>query len=207
MDTDAFLDSVKDEQQTELSRLGSSKSLYADTEGAMETDAVLQAVADILCHAETTVEAWADESEGAAVDLFSSTAATLGEAYGTVAGELGDHEPGEPPAIAATLDGFDDTPARAGGLVGYLLVAEKKVGQAVGFFVGQAAPGAADTFRGVRESLNDAINAAVDALGDVCTDEDDWTIAEDAAVATVGAAYDDYFETLESLGVNPKPVC
>jgi len=207
MDTDAFLDAVKDAQKTELSRLGSSKSLYADTEGAMETDAVLRAVADLLSHAEATVEGWADGSEGAAGDLFASVAATLGETYGTVAGELGDHEHGETPALVASLDGFTDTPARAGALVGYLLVAEKKVGQAVGFFVGQAAPGAADTFRGVREALNDAVDEAVAALGDVCADEDDWTIAEDAAVETVGAAYDDYFETLESLGVNPKPVC
>jgi hypothetical protein len=207
MDTDAFLDAVKDEQKTELSRLGSSKSLYADTEGEMETDAVLRAVADLLSHAEVVVESWADESEGAAADLFDSTVTTLGEAYGTVAGELGDHDQGDRPPVVATLADQTDTKARAGALVGYLLVAEKKIGQAVGFFVGQAAPGAADTFRGVRESLNDAIDTAVDALGDVCADEDDWTIAENAAVETVGAAYDDYFETLESLGVNPKPVC
>ena len=207
MDTDDFLDAVTDEQKTELSRLGSSKSLYADTEGEMETDAVLGAVADLLGHAEAAVEEWADESEGAAGDTFSSVAATLGEAYGTVAGELGDHDFGDRPAVVAALDDYEDTPARAGALAGYLLVAEKKVGQAVGFFVGQAAPGAADTFRGVREDLNDAIDEAVAALGDVCADADDWTIAEDAAVATVGAAYDDYFETLEGLGVNPKPVC
>jgi hypothetical protein len=207
MNADDFLDAVKDEQKTELSRLGSSKSLYADTAGDMEKDAVLQAVADLLAHAEATVEDWADENVGAAADLFASTADALGEAYGTVAGELGDHEQGEQPAIVATLAEHGNAKARAGALVGYLLVAEKKIGQAVGFFVGQAAPGAADTFRGVREALNDATDAAVDALGDVCADADDWTLAEDAAVATVGAAYDDYFETLESLGVNPKPVC
>jgi hypothetical protein len=206
MNADAFLDAVKDEQKTELSRLGSSKSLYADTEGEMETDVVLGAVADLLGHAEGTVAEWAGETEGAAGDCFESVAATLGETYGTVAGELGEHERGDVPAAVAALDD-GDTPARAGGLVGYLLVAEKKVGQAVGFFVGQAAPGAADTFRGVRDDLNDAIDEAVAALGDVCADEDDWTLAETAAVETVAAAYDDYFETLESLGVNPKPVC
>jgi hypothetical protein len=206
MNADAFLDAVKDEQKTELSRLGSSKSLYADTGGEMETDVVLGAVADLLGHAEETVAEWAGETEGAAGDCFESVAATLGETYGTVAGELGEHERGDVPAVVAALDD-EDTPARAGGLVGYLLVAEKKVGQAVGFFVGQAAPGAADTFRGVRDDLNDAIDEAVAALGDVCADEDDWTLAETAAVETVVAAYDDYFETLESLGVNPKPVC
>jgi hypothetical protein len=43
-------------------------------------------------------------------------------------------------------------------------------------------------------------------LDDVC-EGDDWDEAREAADAAVQADYDDYFETLEAMGVNPKPVC
>jgi len=38
-----FVDSVSETNQTALSRLGSSKSLYAETDGELETEQVLRA--------------------------------------------------------------------------------------------------------------------------------------------------------------------
>ncbi|MFB6083947.1 MAG: rubrerythrin family protein [Halorientalis sp.] len=202
-----FLDGVRQEQQTELSRLGSSKSLYADTEGEMEEDAVLAAVADVFYHADATFEDWADEADGAAADLFADAAELTGEQYGTVAGELGNHEPGDPSPLAEFLDGLDTAPERVAGVLGWALVVENKVSQAVGFFVGQAASGTASTFRDVRDAVESLVDDAADTLVTVCDSDADEDLAHEAAVDTVQAAYDDYFDTLEALGVNPKPVC
>ncbi|WP_136717022.1 rubrerythrin family protein [Halorientalis salina] len=207
MDTDAFLDAVRDETKTELSRLGSSKSLYADTEGEMDEGPVLAAVADHLHHAAETFGTWADEADGAAGDCFADLADTVGEQYGTVADEHGDHEPGEAPAMVEYLAGLETTTERLAGVVGWALVTEHKIGQAVGFFVGQASPQTASTFREVRGAVEDAIDAGAETLTEVCDGDDDWDLAQGAAVETIEAAYDEYFDTLEALGVNPKPVC
>ncbi|AQL42690.1 hypothetical protein BV210_08190 [Halorientalis sp. IM1011] len=202
-----FLDGIRQEQQTELSRLGSSKSLYADTEGEMEEDAVLAAVADVFYHADSIFEDWADDADGAAADLLADAADLAGEQYGTVAGELDDHEPGDPSPLAEYLQGLDTDPERVAGVLGWALVVDNKIGQAVGFFVGQASPGTASTFRDVRGTVESLVDDAPDVLVDVCDSSDDEELAHDAAVGTVQAAYDDYFDTLEDLGVNPKPVC
>ena len=202
-----FLDGVRQEQQTELSRLGSSKSLYADTEGEMEEDAVLAAVADVFYHADATFEDWAADADGAAADLLADAADLAGEQYGTVAGELDDHEPDDPSPLAEYLQGLDTAPERVAGVLGWALVVENKIGQAVGFFVGQASPGTASTFRDVRGAVESLVDDAPDILVDVCDSPDDEDLAHDAAAGTVQAAYDDYFDTLEDLGVNPKPVC
>jgi len=206
MDAEDFLEAVRTEQQTELSRLGSSKSLYADTEGDVEKDAVLAAVADAFSHAAETFEAWADEEDGEAGELFAAAAETVGEQYGTVAGELGDHQPGAPPAVVEYLRGLDTTVERVAGYVGWAMVTENKVGQAVGFFVGQAAPGTADTFRDLRGEIESAVDDGTDVLVAICNG-DRANLAETTAVETIQAAYEEYFDTLEAMGVNPKPVC
>jgi len=202
-----FLDGVRQAQQTELSRLGSSKSLYADTEGEMEDDAVLAAVADTFHHAAATFEDWADEADGPAADRLSAAADLAGEQYGTVAGELDDHEAGPPSPLAESMQALDTTPERVAGVLGWALVVENKISQAVGFFVGQAAPQTASTFRDVRDTVESLVDDAADTLVDVCDTDADEDLAHEAAVDTIQAAYDDYFDTLEELGVNPKPVC
>jgi len=207
MNVEEFLDTVRAETKTELSRLGSSKSLYADTEGEMDEGPVLTAVADNLHHATATFETWADEASAPAADLFADLADTTGEQYETVASEHGDHEPGEVPAVVEALQGLETTPERVGGAVGWALVVENKIGQAVGFFVGQASPQTASTFREVRGGVEDAIDAGAETLPEVCDGDDDWDQGQAAAVGAIEAAYEEYFETLEALGVNPKPVC
>ncbi|SDF31771.1 hypothetical protein [Halorientalis regularis] len=202
-----FVDSVRQAQQTELSRLGSSKSLYADTEGEMEEDAVLAAVADTFHHAAATFEDWADAADGPAAEFFADAADLAGEQYGTVAGELGDHEASTPSPLAESMQALDTAPERVAGVLGWTLVVENKTSQAVGFFVGQAAPGTASTFRDVRDAVESLADDAADTLADACATDADEDLAHEAAVDTIQAAYDDYFDTLEDLGVNPKPVC
>ena len=78
----------------------------------------------------------------------------------------------------------------------------KVLDQVVGFFVGNADPQTAGTFRDVRDETDERREAAEAAL-----DEDETDAASETATAVVEAAYDDYVARLEAQGVNPKPVC
>lgn len=201
MDGATLLEEVNEEQKTELSRLGSSKSLYADTEGEMEPDAVLAAIADSTHHAAEILDGWAVDAE-----QFKTAADRERDIADAVLSKTDGHEPGERPSTVETMATADGTPARLGALVGWTLVAERKASQATGFFTGQAKPQVASTFRGFGDEYETTREEALEALDAVC-ERSDWESAQDAALAVVGAAYDDYVETLESLGINPKPVC
>lgn len=207
MTPEEFLDAIREEHRTALSRLGSSKSLYADTEGEMETDAVLATAADAAGAAAETFDAWAEDESGPVGDFFATVADEEREHYDTVVGELGDHEPGDVPAVYDHLRGLDGTIERLGGFVGRTLVADKSTEQRVGFFVGQADPQTSRTFRDIRGDVEAQLERATDVLTERCASEEDWERAREAASGAIQTAYDEYFETLEAMGVNPKPVC
>lgn len=197
MDTDDFVDTVSSDNETALSRLGSSKALYAITEGEMEEDVVLASAATTVHHVAETVGDW----DG---DVFGAAADTAADQYETITGKLDDHEPGERSAALDTLAEQDGAAARLGGFVGWTLVAKKTFEQLTGYFVGQADPQTSQVFREMGGDIEELREQALDALAD----EDDRESAEDAATAVVQAAYeDDYVATLEGLGVNPKNVC
>ena len=103
MSADEFPDEVRAANDTALSRLGSSKSLYADTEGEMEAEDVLTAAATAEHHAAETYASWAETSDGDVAAAFETTAKEERDHYETVAGELDDHDPGEVPAIQSYL--------------------------------------------------------------------------------------------------------
>ncbi|NNC25007.1 transcription antitermination protein, partial [Salinisphaera sp. USBA-960] len=56
----------------------------------------------------------------------------------------------------------------------------------------------------LKSDLNDQLDALDDAVSDLVEDD---AVAREAADAVVEAAYDEYVETLESMGVKPKNVC
>ena len=201
-----LLENVRDELNTELSRLGSSKSLYADTHGEMEPDAVLAAMADSAYYTAETVEGWTKDDDGYAA-VYESVAATATEQYDAIASDLEAHDPGERPAALEVLRGFDDPLARLGGLLGWTLVADEKASQATGFFTGQADPTTAGRFRDFRGEYEELQGAVFDALDEAAGDDDALAEVRSAAEQVVGAAYDEYVERLEAQGVNPKPVC
>jgi rubrerythrin len=208
MTPDEFIDTVASENETALSRLGSSKSLYADTEGEMEPEEVLTAAATAEHHAAETYEAWADDEDGDVAEAFAETAAEERDHYETVVGELDDHDPGEVPAIQEYLRDLDGTVERIGGFVGRTLAAEKSKAQMIGFFTGQADPQTASLFRGMGDDLDAQLERAIALLEAECgADDECWERAEEAATGAIQAAYDEYTERLESMGVNPKPVC
>jgi rubrerythrin len=209
MTPEEFVEAVRSENATALSRLGSSKSLYADTMGEMEPETVLAAAADAEHHAAATYDAWAEDSDdGEVADAFAETAETERDHYETVAGELDDHEPGdEAPAIHEYLRGLDDAVERLGGFVGRTLAAEKSKEQLTGFFTGQADPQTASLFRGMDDDLAAQLERATALLDERCEDGSDRERAREAASGAIETAYEEYTERLEEMGVNPKPVC
>ncbi|MFB6137916.1 MAG: rubrerythrin family protein [Halobacteriaceae archaeon] len=224
MTPEEFLEAVRDEGETALSRLGSSKSLYADTAGDLEPPAVLRSVATAHHHAAAAFEGWAEAVGGAGngtdasadgpTDLaaaWSAAADREREVASAVAGELDGgaegFEPGPAPEAVDVLAGLDATPARAGGAVAWALARGKKAEQATGFFVGQADPTTASALRDVGDALEQQRDEALAVLGSVCTDEEDWAAAREAAADVLEAAYGEYVAALEEMGVNPKPVC
>ncbi|MFC7042454.1 rubrerythrin family protein [Halonotius sp. GCM10025705] len=206
-----FVDSVSEANQTALSRLGSSKSLYAETNGELETEQVLHAAAIAEDAASETFAAWADDEEHAeAAELFATVADEEADHYETVVGELDDPPQAadsETPAVQSVLRAFDDTVERVGGLVGRCLVAKKSKEQYTGYFTGQADPQTASLFRGLGDDVDAQIEAAADLVDAICTTDDDRERAHEAASEAIQAAYDEYTESLEAMGVNPKPVC
>ncbi|WP_136688547.1 rubrerythrin family protein [Halorhabdus amylolytica] len=209
MNAEQFLDRIRSDNDTALSRLGSSKALYADTAGEMDDKTVLSAAADAEHHAAVTYERWAeDETDDAVAGAFTETAAEERDHYERVAGELDDHEPGEAvPAIQQYLRDLDGTVKRLGGFVGRTIAAEKSKEQFTGYFVGEADPQTAQLFRDVGGDLDPQLERAGELLESVCADDEDWDRAAEAATGAIQAAYDAYTDSLESMGVNPKPVC
>jgi len=193
MDTDGFADAIREDNRTALSRLGSSKALYALTEGEMEPAAVERAVATLATGASDQFGAWGGE-------LFSEAARAATEHREAVAP---DAEPADAFALTDALGEPETAAERLGAFVGWTLVAETLTDQCTGFFTGQADPMTASTFREYSGTIDALRERALDRLADV----DDRDAAGAAATAVVQAAYDEYVETLEALGVNPKPVC
>jgi hypothetical protein len=200
MDSAQVLDAVEQEQQTELSRLGSSKSLYADTEGEMEADPILAAAADNAAVAADAFESW----DG---DVFADAAERVRGHYDDIVDELGDHDPGDGGAAAVTLADAEGNLERLGATVGWTLVTERKSTQSGGYFTGQAKPGTASTFRAFGDDYDEIRDAALAAIDETADSDAEYEQAKAAAASVIEAAYDEYFDTLESLGMNPKPVC
>ena len=203
MTADDLIDAVRDDKQTELSRIGSSKTLYADTHGEMEPNAIRAAAATREAAAQSLFEDWAADSDDEVADLFADAAADADDRLDATGGDPLDREFG----LYDTLAGFETATERLGGLLGWTLVDTKIKEQLTGFFTGQADPQSASTFRSAGGEVEDLREDAAALLAETCEGDADWNAAESAAVDVVVAAYDDYVETLEALGVNPKDVC
>lgn len=209
-DSEAFIETVREDNQTALSRLGSSKSLYADTGGDIDTEPVLRATADAEHAARETFREWADsESHEAAREAFETTADEEESHYETVLEQLGDdgYDPEAVPALHEYLRDLESTVERVGGFIGRLLASKRSKEQVVGYFVGDADPQTASVFREFGEDLDDQLERAQQLLEDVCADDDDRELALEAATGAIEAAYEEYVENMEAMGANPKPVC
>ena len=207
MDANACIQTIRETNETELSRLGSSKSLFADTGGEMESTAVLEAAATAEYHAAATYDSWAETETGTVAEAFATTAAEERSHYERVTAELDAHEPGPVPPIQSSLRDHEETIERLGGFIGRTLAAEGSKTQITGFFVGNADPQTASLFREMGDDLDAQLARARSCLDEVCDDDAAYERAVEAASAAIEVAYETYTDQLESLGVNPKPVC
>jgi hypothetical protein len=224
MNPDEFLETVRGENETALSRLGSSKSLYAATGGEMESEAVFRAAAEAEFAASETFQQWTDDEDASETvrEAFAEIAAQERDHYETVVSKLDDgHEPNEVPAVNDEvpavndevpavheyLRGLDDDSGRVGGFLGRTLASEQSKAQLVGFFVGQADPQTAQLFRDLGDDLDGQLERGRELLSAVCESEEGWNRALAAANGAIQTVYDEYTETLDGMGVNPKPVC
>ena len=183
-----LLDAVRDDQQTELSRLGSSKTLYADTRGEMEPDVVLAAAAAREGAAHDTFDAWSDDDHDDAAALFADAAGETAERRDSLDADPVDRTP----AMHDVLDDLDGTVERLGGFVGWALVDKKVKEQYTGFFTGQADPQTASTFRSAGSDVEALREEAAELLDAVCEDDDDWDAAEAVAIEVIATAYDTF---------------
>ena len=209
-DFETFLDSLQEENETMLSRLGSSRSLYADTHGEMETEPVLEAAAIAEHAAGDTFAMWADDEQHVtAQSFFERVAEHEVTHYETVLEKLDESEVEieELPKLHVYLRDLTDTVDRIGGFAGRCLVSKRSKIQTVGFFVGNADPQTADMFRSFGNDLDEQLSDAEAVFEAVCVEEASWEQTAEAATKAIEAAYDDYVENLEAQGVNPKPVC
>ncbi|ELZ02942.1 hypothetical protein C482_04776 [Natrialba chahannaoensis JCM 10990] len=213
-DFETFLETVREDAQTQLSRLGSSKSLYAETDGDIDTEPVLAATADAEYAAWHTFSAWADdESDEGTREAFKATAAEERNHLETVLDTLGRetaadaYEPDAVPALHDYLRTLESTDERIGALVGRILASKRSKDQVVGYFIGDADPQTAAVFREFGDDLDAQLERAGERFADCCIDDAARARAAAAAVDAISAAYDEYVENLEELGANPKPVC
>ncbi|MFB6103946.1 MAG: rubrerythrin family protein [Halobacteriaceae archaeon] len=207
MTSETFIDEVAADNQTALSRLGSSKALFAYTDGDLEDSTVLRAAADAEFHAAETYRQWA-AADAAAADAWAETAAEERDHYDSVLAVLEtEHTPGEPPPIHVYLREQTTTATRIGAFIGRTLAASRSKDQYTGYFVGQANPQLADLFRELGTDLEDQRDRAESLLETYSETDADYDAAATAATAAIQTAYEDYVDTLEGLGVNPKPVC
>ena len=211
MDADSFADAVKAAKATELDRLGSQQSLVALTDADLDAEAVLRAAALSEATARETFAAWAEtESDDAAREAFADLADREADHYERVVAEL---DGGEGTAVAddpidpmhERLRDLDATVERAAGLVARSLVADRTLLQVVNFFVNEADRDRADLFRELREDTAEAVATGAELLAR--HSEDDRERARETAEAVVQVAYDDYAETLDGMGLDPKPIC
>lgn len=193
---DSIEDRVRAEAATELERLGSDRGLIALTDADLSAETIRSRLAGVLAGVATVYEQWAAEDE-----VFATAAETAHELAETASN--GQVEPATDHPLVAALDEIDGSTARVGaGLVGTPLILDGWALQGVSFFVNEVDEAGADDCRAVRSGLDDLTAAGEDAV-----EGDEREAAADAALDLIAVAYEDYVETLDGLGLDPKTVC
>jgi hypothetical protein len=200
MDAGAAIDAVRDRTETERNRLGSDKALIAATDATLETEAVLTAAATRESGLAAVLNRWAAETDGDVAAQFEATADAAAERADRIDADVGDSD-----GFIDYLERVDGTAERVGaGLVAAPLVADRLYLQVISFFVNEADEQRADTFREIRRAAS-ALDDAETALGHLSAAERETAAA--AATDAITAAYDEYAAALESMGLDPKPIC
>lgn len=224
MDAAEFRDTVESAAQTELDRLGSSKLLVGLTGADLSEEAVLRAAADSEAASAQIFEDWAEETSTPELsEAFESIASTERDHLDRVLAELDDYEPSGTGAIHDHLRHQTEPEERiAAGFVGRGLVALRTHTQIVSFFVNEPDERLANLFRDLKADTEDQIDEGAALLKGLAGDDEErsdgaadpgaanealWDSAKFAAVSTIHVAYEEYADSLEDMGINPKSVC
>ncbi|MCQ4332872.1 rubrerythrin family protein [Natronomonas sp. F2-12] len=209
MDANTFLDAVREANNTELDRLGSEKALVAETAAHLDRDHVLDAAAAAEARAAETFDRWADDEPNERVAAAFREAAESERDHCRQVTELGGTAE-DPPADAlhSHLRELDSTLSRvAAGLVGRPLVASRTLLQVINFFVNQGETDAAGTFRTLRGDTDGTAEDGAELVVELCEADGAFDRALESAGEAIEVAYAEYADTLEGMGVDPKPVC
>jgi len=210
MDGDAFGEAVEAEKRTQLDRLGSEKLLVALTDATLSRETVLAVAADAEYAAAETFRLWADgEDVEAAREAFAAVRDQERDHYDRVVEHLSDHDPpGAGGPMHAYLRGLEGPIERVGaGLVGRPLASTRSHTQVISFFVNEADQTLADLFRDLETETSAELKRGLETLEALCDDPEDWETARATAEYTVQVAYDDYADSLQGMGMDPKPLC
>ncbi|WP_129115845.1 rubrerythrin family protein [Halegenticoccus tardaugens] len=211
MDADAFRETVEEEMGTELDRIGSSKLLVALTDAELERGPVLRAAANSEHAARETFRRWADgEADDGAREAFERVRDREAEHYERVVASMDEEsfEPADGGPMHTYLRGREDTVERvASGLVGRGLVSLRTHAQLISFFVNEADEWRADLFRDLKRETGEEVDLGLELLAERCETDEDWDRARAVAEYVIRVAYDDYADSLEAMGVNPKSIC
>lgn len=214
MDPASFRESVESTKATELNRLGSQKLLLALTDAELDRATVLRVAADSENSARNTFEAWAsDEGNPAAREAFAQVAEEEADHYDRVLSAMesetrAEYDPADGGTLHSYLRGREDAVERvASGLVGRGIVASKTHLQVISFFVNEPDETTATLFRDLRTETEARIDDGLDLLGTLCETDEDWERAQAVAEYVVQVAYDDYADSLQGMGLDPKPIC
>lgn len=189
---------------TQLDRLSGDKVLLAATGATLEREVVVGALRRGLREAADWGETWAMEADDTVAPILQDAAEGFQAADDTLAG-------GGDPLAGPTLLAHGDPEsglARSGACgVAAPLVLDGLGLQGVSFFVNEADTARADRCRAVRDTLAETRETVTTALESVSEDEADREAVTRGAIAAVEATYARYVETLEEMGLNPKPIC
>lgn len=215
MDGEALVERLEERKATELKRLGSEKALLAATNADLEPGTVLGVLAREHAAARDTYRSWAtDEGSDRAREAFESAAEAeadridrLGTDPDTAPDPRSDPaDPADPVHVA--LRDVEGTAERvAAGLVARPLVADRTLLQGVNFFVNEADRERADAVRSIRSEVGELPGEGAALLDAVAATDEEYERALSAAEAVVDTAYEAYASALESMGLDPRPVC
>ena len=204
MDAADTIAAVEEATTTERTRIGSDKALIAATGANLAADAVWAATATREAGLAEALEAWAVEAGGGDGEAIADALARA-ERVASDRLERIDAAPGEPDALSVHLGSLEGTAERVGGgLLAPALVLDRFYLQVVSFFVNEADEGSADVARELRSGASD-LGPARDALA--ALEESGRERAQAAAIEAVGVAYEEHASALESMGLDPKPIC
>lgn len=211
MDVAEFREAVESAKSTQLNRLGSNRFLIAATGADLEPEPVLRTAAHSEHAAVTTFEEWADDEDHPdAREVFAAVADQERDHYERVREAMDDpeFEPADGGPLHTYLRAREDAVERAGaGVVGRGLVSVRAHTQVVSFFVNEADERRADLFRDLKAETEEEIERGLDLLAGIPGSEDDRERARTTAEYAIQVAYDDYTDSLDELGLDPKPIC